>query len=88
MHNLLSAQKTGSQGLWPGDLCSICVTKTTQDPSSNPYHELVFLSHSIEPMLWKVPCVLNKDAVTSDLQIAYFVPQGDLCVFALTCIPD
>lgn len=47
MYNLLSAQKTGSQG----DLHSICVTKTTQDPSPNPYHELVFLTHSIDPIV-------------------------------------
>lgn len=46
IYNLFSIQKPGSRVC---DIYTICLAETTAEPPTDPYHELVFLSQSLEP---------------------------------------
>ena len=63
----------------------LCVWPTflTLHPPSDPHYKFVVLSQSIEPIF--MDFTKNLNVVTSDLYLAYFVPQGDLHVVCLAC---
>ena len=46
-------------------------------PSPDPLHKYVFLGKSVEPALMDFTKSFN--VVLSDLYLANFVPQGDVC---------
>ena len=57
--------------------------ETTLDIMPEPYHKCVFLSPFIVPIFTEGIMYFTKNfnVVTFDFYLAYFVPQGDLCMF-------
>ena len=85
MQCLLPAQKAGAGVLsslvtfalpvWPEIFLA-------PDPPPDPIISLVFLGQSIEPTF--TGFTKSFDRVTSGVILAYFAPQGDVCMFCCT----